>query len=268
MGFELTQNFTTNMLILMVVLLIFFGIIAVVNPGMIGKVERLGELFEPGRVYVSGGVGKYTSMDCSENIFKLVLKSPVFMYKKEPNDKTEVLEFLVILDYNGMLFKPQNDAGDDIIVRCAADEENFKCPDDLKLNFLLRGTGAISGNQTFHFTTWKARKVVQDELAKPETTLYTLLDKYYDSYLSSFDSNINVDNECTRFLCTGATTKESCAALNQKGCYWTGSWVGADCELCPPFTECSDLDKEQCTQCPAAKTGGCSPGILWGCEKV
>lgn len=253
--------------LLITIIIIYLGVSVVLgfDPRMWGG--KFSSAFTPGKVVPLNEQGSAT-IDCKGTAYKLAFKNIGFNYDRKPGASVEQINFVVVLDFNNMLFIGQKDGAIDKI-KCTSQEnsDKFDCPKDENIEFELKGVSTPTGNQVFHFTVWDAKQDVIDALTKPEsctpacrpTSLSTVLDSYPNSYISSFDITKNVEHECLKSECL-AQDQQKCK--DAAGCYWHGT-----CDICPSSAQpCSSYSTEQCAQCAIANAS-CVPGRFWGCNQ-
>lgn len=273
MGFEVTKGAWFYLALMVITIYIGFMIVAGLNP--FSLFSRLDDIFEPSIINIADdnieGLDKYVKLDCSANTPIVILEGAKFYYKGEPGPRSDVFEFIVVLDYIGpyqsKLFVGSHGNNNEQKMTCVVskDGKEFDCPQDLKIEFVLDNIGGLREKEFFHFTFWKANQPVIDDANENGMTLSTLLQKHGQFYLSSFDVAKDIKIACGETECDKQTDEASCRST--ENCYW-GPWYLPflrSCGYCPIYTECSRYDKDQCEQCTSAVQANCHP-TLTGCE--
>lgn len=260
------MNEILKVVMYLVLTLIVISIIVYMVTGLspLSFFKKLGQTFEPGKLDVAAEE-KNLKIDCVGAIYVLTLDSPKFNYREKSGEKS--VDFIIVLDYNRLLFVGKYADSSKDIIRCSPEpgSDEFQCPQNLKIEFELKGVEQPTGEQSFHFTTWHAKPAVVAAANSAEETgmtLSSMIDSYSDYYISSFDVTADTAKKCKETECSRIDNKGECTAKNDEGCYWGGLFVS--CKFCPSSTRCSDYDGPQCNQCPIPKAN-CKPGALWEC---
>lgn len=268
MGFEITQGAAFYIIMMLIVIVIGIGIVTGFKMPSKEKLESLSRTFQPGSIYITNDkadIPRIVQLDCSQEVYRLYLNQIKLASRKVPDDSNKVLQFLILLDYDNRIFEAQYGSGDapKTVIDCESSDDLYVCPQELVLRFALSGVGKPTGTRILHFTAWKYTPALENAIT-PTVTLGKLLDDYSESYMSSFDLQFNTEQKCQEHDCASITDETACHSKN--GCFWDSAIiVDSTCKICPDYTECTEYDKEQCTQCPIP-VANCQPGTLWGCE--
>ncbi|MBI4174571.1 MAG: hypothetical protein HY517_02910 [Candidatus Aenigmarchaeota archaeon] len=268
MGFEVLKHFVFEIVILLIVLLIGISIITGVNP--LSIFYKVNEIFDPSTINIAGenyaqGVDKFLKIECQQGAqYILTLDSVKFYYKGTPSSASDSVNFVVLLDYkdqNGEhLFTGKVKKSGLPVITCGAaeDAKSFKCPQDMKIEFEVRGTGAFEQKEIFHFTTWKALSSDDTTISATaeSSTFKEILDSYSSYYLSSFDIVKDIGPACEAAECSKQTSETDCRSITN--CYWGPSYAAyKTCDACPSYDSCIRFDNDQCVQCESARSRNC-----------
>ncbi|HLD38730.1 MAG TPA: hypothetical protein VJB05_00260 [archaeon] len=263
-----------HIVVMLLVLFIAGAVILGVNSLVWTQQDKLSEVFEPGKLDITnkdpqGGISNLIKFDCSQAAYTLIIDKPKFYYKGTAG---KTLDFILLLDYKNVFFTGNDENGVIKEFHCTPDEsgEKFQCPED-SIFFTLQGVTGVTGEQVFHFTAWKAKQVVIEMARKaaanePGQTLFTMMDSYPESYMTSFDGVVNVTTKCAEAKCAAINDESGCNTENE--CYWRKPWnIGwlSGCKPCPSYTICGDYDRDACEKC-ATPQANCRVTTLGGCE--
>ncbi len=272
---EIASDTAFYIIVMLLVILLGLMIITGGNPLKLIQGQSLSESFLPGKIMIRDPEVLKDAVRLTCPVDKdhvLSVHGIKFATTEIASSEKDEVKFLITVDINNVLFVGTDQDGHDVLT-CKANDEGFDCPQDVKMDFNLNKIGRLEGWHTFHFIVWKADSGVAG--AARTYNLDKVLEDYTESYISSFDLTVDIDEECRRNFCNEINEESLCRANSVRGCFWSEITAPmargvptlsiTRCLLCPAFTGCNDYNKEQCTQCTEALTN-CKPGFLWGCE--
>ncbi len=251
------------------------------NPMKVFEKKTFKENFEPGTVGIidAHSLSDWARLTCpAQDDHILTINGLKFGTTEIPSSEKDRIDFLVVLDLNSLLFLGTDQDGRNVLP-CGVNDDEYECPQDIKMDFILNRIGRLEGNYTFHFTLWEAGSGVAGAINDPEMTFGKMLDNYPEYYIASFDITTNIETECRRNFCNDIKEEDLCKLNLERGCYWDETRVTAfptvvpiyieNCRLCRPFSSCGNYNQEECRQCPEARANCASAslfGIYMGCE--